>query len=390
MGKSNKVSIGGIPQINCLACGKEYDSDSNYCKHCGAPAEPEKQKIPPHLKGKKSRKKLFVVLLIIIIIIAAISFFIIISFEDVDETVTYTYSPEETPSSLKIDLEMNNGSVEIKFTNESSEPVVKIDYHKKWSGFVYGQPSFETTSSKVTFKGSDVFGEADSELTVILRNDVEYDIHGTISSGSIALNTDDQGVILGTVSFASSSGSTSIFGVNLTITEQIKLKSNDGSSSVHLKDSTIGVIDGTFTSGSSAINLENCYVEDIHVSGEKGSAALISKDSSINSHASWTFDVDSGSVVLDIEQSTSLGADITVDASITGNKEIKVKFNGYATNMRAKFTANKEINIEKNEGFDILDSKSLESSNFSNENLDMFEIKMTADRGDLEVDVSNL
>ena len=93
---------------------------------------------------------------------------------------------------------------------------------------------------------------------------------------------------------------------------------------------------------------------------------------------------------MDIEQSTSLGADVTVDASITGKKEIKVIFNGYATNIRDKFTANKEINIKKNEGFEILDSKPLESSNFSNETLDMFEIKLTADKGDLEIDASNL
>lgn len=390
MRKSKKEPVEDIPKTDCLACGKEHDSDSKYCKHCGAPAEPETQKGPLHLKGKKSRKKSFVVLLIVIIIIAAVSLIFIVSFQDVDENETFTYSPENTPSSLKIELDMNNASVEIKFTDELTEPVVKLDYHKKWSGWIYRQPSFETSSSKVTFKGSTVFGDADSELMVILRSDVEYDIKGTIDSGSIALNADDQGVILGTIDFDSSSGSSSIFGTNLTITEQIKLKSEDGSASVNLKDCTIGDIDGTFSSGSSTINLEKCTIEDIHVSGDSGSVAIISKDSKIGSHSSWTFDVDSGSVVLDIEQSTSLGADITVDASITGKKEIKVNFNGNATYVRAMFTANKEINIKENTGFDVLDSKTLESSNFSNSTFDKFEIKLTADKGDLEVDVSNL
>lgn len=386
MRKSKKKPTREVPKSNCLACGKEHDSDSKYCKHCGAPAEPETQKVPP----KKSKKKLFVVLLVVIIIIATFSLLIIVTFEEVDEYKTYTYSPENTPSSLKIELDMENTSVEIKFTDELSEPVVKLDYHKKWQGFVITQPSFETSSSKVTFKGSRVAGDADSELTVILRSDVEYDIDSKISSGSIALNTEDQGVILGTVDFDSSTGSTSISGTNLTITEQIKLKSKDGSSSVNLIDCTIGDIDSTFNSGSLAINLEKCNIEDIHVSGDSGSVALISKDSKIDSHSSWTFDVDSGSVVVDIDQSTSLGGDITVDASITGKKEIKVNFNGNATNIRAKFTANKEINIKKNEGFEIFDSKNLESSNFGNSTLDKFEIRMTADEGDLEVDVSNL
>ena len=69
MGKSKKDSQGEIPKSNCLACGKEHDADSKYCKHCGAPAEPETQKVPPHLKGKKSKKKLFVVIFIVIIIV---------------------------------------------------------------------------------------------------------------------------------------------------------------------------------------------------------------------------------------------------------------------------------------------------------------------------------
>jgi hypothetical protein len=387
MGKPKNEPPWELPKINCLACGGECDSDSKYCKHCGAPAKP--QKIPAHLKSKKPRMKLLVVLVIVIIIFATVSIFLIISFEDVDETKIYTYSPENTPSSLKLDLEMANGSVEIKFTDDLAEPVVKLEYHKNWQGFVYRQPSFETSSSKVSFRGSTVFGDADSELTVILRRDVEYDIDGSIDSGSIVLNGDDQGIILGTVNIASSSGSCSIFGTNLTITEQIKLRSEDGSSSVLLKDCTIGDIDSTFEDGSSAINLESCTIEDIHVSGESGSFALISKESSVNSHASWTFDVDSGSVVLDIEQSTSLGANITVDASITGRKEIKVNFNGNAANIKTKFTANKKIDIEKNVGFVILDSKILESSNFNNESLDKFEIKLTADKGDLKVDVVN-
>jgi hypothetical protein len=93
---------------------------------------------------------------------------------------------------------------------------------------------------------------------------------------------------------------------------------------------------------------------------------------------------------LDIEQSTSLGADVTVDASITGIKEIEVYLNGNANDIRAKFTANKEMNIKKNEGFEVLDSRNLESSNFSNETLDKFDIKLTADNGDLEVEASNL
>ena len=386
MRKSKKKPVEEVPKSNCLACGKEHDSDSKYCKHCGAPAEPETQDLPPHLKGKKKSKKLFVFLLIVIIIVATVSIFIIVSYEDMDEKETYTYSPTNTPSSLKIELDMENAGVEITFTDELSEPVVKIDYNKNWRGWVVRQPSFETSSSKVKFKGSTVFGEADSELTVILRSDVEYDIDGTIDSGSIALNTEDQGIILGTVDFDSSSGSSSIFGVNLTITEQIKFKSEDGSASVYLKDCTIGDIDGTFSSGSTAINLEKCTVEDIHVSGDSGKFTLNSKDSKIDSHSSWSFDVDEGSVVLDIKQTTALGANVTVDASVTDRKDIKVNFNGNANYVKAKFTGNKEIDIKKNTGFEILDSKTLESSNFNNETIDKFEIKMTADKGDLEVD----
>jgi hypothetical protein len=392
MGIFKKGPIEELPKINCLACGKENDSDSKYCKHCGAPAEPETQKIPQHLKGKKSRKKLFVVLLVVIIIIAAILSIIIVTYEDMDEIVTYTYSPEETPSSLKIEVDMVNASVEFKFTSDLTEPVVKMDYHKKWQGWVIIKPSFKTSSSKVTFEGSEVMGQADSELTVILLSDVEYDIECTTTSGSITLTSDTPGVILGTVAFESYGGTSSIHGVNLTITEQIKLRSEDGSASVNLKDCEIGDIDSTISSDSktSNIDLENCIIDDIHVLSDTGSFTFNSKDSKSDSHSSWSFDVDSGSVVMSIEQSSPLGADVTVDASVTGSKDIEVNYIGNATYIRAKFNGNKLIDIKENSGFDILDSRNLESLNFGNETLDLFDIKMTANKGDLEVEVSNL
>jgi hypothetical protein len=219
---------------------------------------------------------------------------------------------------------------------------------------------------------------------------VEYDIECNIDSGSVALNSVDQGVILGTVYFDSKSGSSSIFGTNLTIAEQIKLNLEDGSSSVFLRDCTIGDIDSTFKDGSSTINLEKCTIKDIHISGDSGSASIRSIDSTIISNSSWTIDVDSGGVGLNIEQTTVLGADITVDASTDGRNDISVNYNGNSTNMRAEFTANKEIIINENSGFDVLDSRNLKSSNFVNETLNKFDIKLTADKGDLEVEVSNL
>jgi cytoskeletal protein RodZ len=385
MGKSKEEPIGEMPKINCLACGKECDADSRYCKHCGAPSKPIE--IPAHLRPKKSRKKLLVVLLIIVIIIGTISVFIIISFQEVDETETYTYSPAIIPDSLKIELDMDSAGVEIKFTDKITEPVVKMVYHKKWQGFVASEPSFETSSSKVSFEGAFVFGEADSELTVTLRSDVEYDIKGTISNGSMALKNENLEATLGTVNLESSDGSISISGRDLTITEQIKLKSEDGSASIFLKDTTIGDISGTFSSGSTSINLENCSIEDIHITGEDGSVSITTKESKIKSHSSWSFDVDDGSIALDITQTTAPKANVTVDASVTGSKDIDVDFNGNATNVRAKLNGNKDITIKRNTGFEILDSKTMESSNFDNNTIDMFEIKMTADKGDLEVDV---
>jgi hypothetical protein len=125
------------------------------------------------------------------------------------------------------------------------------------------------------------------------------------------------------------------------------------------------------------------------ITGDSGSVLLSSNDTKVISHTSWSFHVNSGSVVLDIEQSTALGADISIDASITGIREIDVDFNGDAADIRAKFTANKEINIKENQGFEVLDSQTLESSNFSNEGLDRFEINMDAEDGDLEVEATN-
>ena len=106
MGKSKPEPIGEMEKIHCLACGKECDGDSKYCKHCGAPTKP--LEISSNLKSKKSRKKLLVVLLVMMMIVGTIFIFLIISFEDVDETKTYIYSPDITSRSLKIELDKPN------------------------------------------------------------------------------------------------------------------------------------------------------------------------------------------------------------------------------------------------------------------------------------------
>ena len=211
----------------CLVCGTELDLDSKYCKECAAPIEEEPQ--DKHVKAKRSRARIIVVLMVIIIVIASISIFFFINYEDVNELKTYEYSPTTAPAALTVDLDMDSGSMVVNFTSDPEEPVVKIDYFKRWTGMVVERPRFSTSMAKVKFNGATVIGSADSEIEVTLRADVKYTIKAKTTSGSFIMDTNVKGISFDSITTDSTSGSAVLNLKDASISGKIKTTGTSGS-----------------------------------------------------------------------------------------------------------------------------------------------------------------
>ncbi|MEE9117201.1 MAG: zinc-ribbon domain-containing protein [Calditrichia bacterium] len=398
--------------INCPKCGKEIDEDAQFCKHCGAstevegeekpetPTEPseepketeaEELKVPP--KKKKSRRKLAVVLIVIGLILASVFIWYFLSYEKVNEHKYYMYSPETAPSSLTLEIEMNGGATEIGFTSDPLDPMVYIDYHKRWEGPVISQPSFSTSSSKVSFDAGTVWGESNSELAVTLRSDVTYSIDIKTSNGALNFDSDIPGVSFGTLTIDTLNGASNLFISHATISGKIWVTTEDGDANFFLLNCTAQDIDATAKSGSSNIHLVNSTIGNIKSISHSGGLAVTSQDITINSDSTWTLEVNKGDIGLNIFQSKSMGADVTVNAKTEIWGDIHGSFEGNATIVRAKFTASAssgEVTLTDGEGFESPVSGSMQSSNLSNTSLDQFLVNLSTEDGNIEVEARNL
>jgi hypothetical protein len=406
----------------CSKCGKEIEDDAEFCKHCGAKIgaegeipdsqvesseetkEPEAKEEPvktieeepmepkPPLEEKKSRRGLAALLIIIGLIIASLSIWYIVAYESVDEYKYYTYAPETAPSSLTLEVEMNGGATDIGFTSDSSDPVVYIDHHEKWDGPVVSQPSFSTSSSKVKFDAGTVWGESDSELAITLRSDVKYSIDIKTSNGALSFNSDIPGASFGTFTIDTLNGASNLFISHATISGKIWVTTENGASNIVLSNSTVQDIDSTAKSGASNIRLKNCTVRNIKSRTHSGGLIVTSRDLRVTSDTTWDLKVTKGGILLDINQSKSLGADLTVNAKTEIWRDIDAFFEGNSTNVRAKYTASTssgEVLLLNGEGFEDPVSGTMESSNYGNDALDQFFIRLTTDDGDIDVDAVN-
>jgi DNA-directed RNA polymerase subunit RPC12/RpoP len=416
-----EISKQGIAMF-CSKCGKENEDDAEFCKHCGAkiavegkkpedqvrpteetkepiaegePVEKkeelEKPKAP--LEKKKPRRKLAVILIVIGLIMVSVLAWYIIAFEDVDEHVYYTYDPETAPDSLTVEIEMNGGGIEINFTTNFADPVVYIDYHKRWEGAVISQPSFSSSSTKVSFDSGTVWGESDSELTITLRSDVTYSFDTKTSNGGMNLVSDTPGTTFGTFTLDTLNGASNLFISHASVSGKIESTTENGGTNYHFTNCTLKNIVTSTTSGASTIFLENCIVGNIKSNVNSGGMVISSKDITITSNSTWNLKADKGGIGLNINQTTSLGADIKVNVEIEGREDITSYFAGNATLIRAKFTASASggsATLANGVGFNAPDSGAMESSNYGNIALDQFLVELITSNGDIGIEAVNL
>ncbi len=352
--------------------------------------EPKEPKAPP--KKKKSRRKWAVVFIVIGLIMVSVLVWYVIAYEDADEHIYYSYDPETTPDSLTLEIVMSGGGIEINFTTNPSDPVVYIDYHKRWEGAVISQPSFSSSSTKVSFRSGYVWGESNSELTITLRSDVTYSFDTKTSDGGLNLVSDTSDVTFGTFTLDTLNGGSNLFISNATISGKIEATTEEGGTNFFFTNCTLRDIDASSRYGSSNVFLTNCTVGNIKLTSDSGGVNIFSQNLTIISDITWTLNTDKGGIDLDIIQMTSLGADVTVNVKIEDRGDIDSSFEGNASYLRAKYKASVtvgSVTLTNGVGFESPVSGAMESSNYGNEALDQFFIDLTTIEGDIEVEAEN-
>ena len=251
--------------MDCSNCGEALDKDSKFCKHCGESTKNKgKEKVKDPSKDKKKGTRLMIALIVIgIVVVSIISMFFLLTYEKVNEHEYHSYSPSTPPSSLKVELDMMNGGIQLDFTSDPSEPVVYIDHHKRWEGNVVQEPKFKKSSSEVSFDGGEIMGDSNSELKVTLRSDVTYSLDITTENGGLSLFSDIPGTSFNEIAIDASNGGSSIYISDATISTKIAINSENGGSSLFLTNCTIRDMEATAESGGSSIFLTNCSIGNI-------------------------------------------------------------------------------------------------------------------------------
>jgi hypothetical protein len=353
--------------------------------------EAKEPKAPP--KKKKSRRKWAVVFIVIGLIMVSVLIWYVIAYEDADEHIYYSYDPESTPDSLKIEIVMSGGGIEINFTTNPGDPVVYIDYHKRWEGAVISQPSFSSSSTKVSFNSGYVWGESKSELTFTLRSGVTYSFDTKTSDGGLNLISDTPDATFEKFTLDTLNGATNLLISHATISGKIESTTENGATNYHFSNCTLKDIETITTSGGSNIFFENCTVRNIKSTVNSGGLAFTSQDITVPSDSTWTLKTDKGGIDLNIIQTTLLGANVTVDVEIEDRGDITSFFEGNASYVRAKFTASVtvgSITLTNGVGFENPVSGAMESSNYVGKTaLDQFLIDLTSIEGDIDVEAEN-
>jgi hypothetical protein len=341
-------------------------------------------------KDKKKGKKLMIALIVVgIVIISGVALFFLFTYEKVNEHEYYSYAPSTTPNSLIVELEMDNGGIELDFTSESSEPVVYIDYYKRWEGPVINQPSFKTSSSKVSFKGANIMGEANSDLRITLRNDVTYTLEIKMENGGFTLFSDIPDTSFNTITVDSKNGGSSFFVSDATVSSKITINCVNGGTSLFLTNCTLRDIEVNTDSGGSSFFLTNCSVGNIKSISIQGGVSITSTDLSIELDSTWTLSANKRDINLKINQKNRLGADITVNAETKDWGDIEVTFEGNASLVRSKFSCeapNGKLTLKNGAGFENPTEGLMESSNYTDTSIDQFIFDLNSRDGDVKVD----
>lgn len=279
-------------------------------------------------------KTIFVLNLIFIFTIISIPSFVIFAefgnFNRIDESLTYTYSSTTPPFKRKLNLNIDVGIIDIKYSTNPVDYLVRIDVDIEMAGPNLNGKSYldffnfgwENTTSPINFSLELIpnilidflnLHEVNVKINVMLRADIIFDINASTVDGTIEL--------------------TNIMGI------------------------TVSNLFLNVDRGNINYDLTNCTIKG-NITGivNYGNITLKSYNNQYTQNSKFTIRNIWGYILIDIYQYEEMGANITGTA-ITKTGIIKSKYKDESSNVGARFVFYNKTNLGSEtetiwEGFD--------------------------------------
>ncbi|MHA1732242.1 MAG: zinc-ribbon domain-containing protein [Promethearchaeota archaeon] len=422
----------------CPACGAELEGRERYCAACGTPlsvGEPAPREVQvgttrevsrartgsARVSGigkdaghgqrgvrKKSHRGLLAFVVASIVVLASLGV-ITLFFVDVGgDYREFKTEYDSLPSALVLDIDSSIGSVHLSFTGEPDAPAVAMAYEVKWVGILTNSgamtdSAFTYDENEVHFSGIDsthspaVIGSFHSSLSVVLREDVKFNISLDLGTGDLHLDTGHHQARFGEVDLVVTTGDLDAQFYGSTVEGRLRVASSTGRITLGGHDSVFGGgVDIATTTGGARINLQSVELGgNLSVAATTGDVDLAVRDATLTvpaqGSASWIVTTTTGDVVLNLNQYTPLGVDVTGVVSVTTG-DVELNFHGNGTLVGARFhgsTSSGRVDLDaKDGGFLAPAGDSLVSSNFEGAP-HVFDFSLTTTTGGVEVDAWN-
>ncbi|MHA1916367.1 MAG: hypothetical protein ACW97V_18610 [Promethearchaeota archaeon] len=302
--------------------------------------------------------KIILIIVAVVLVSAGAIFGIVVALTwgEYNYSNTYLYDPGVPSSMEDISFSSDVGAISIHYNTTPTDNVVEIDLTIKIKGgFVEGK-TFSDFFKPIIWENVSVpainfelgnqrnplfiFGLFyNISIDVTLRTDVVYNIEALTATGSVILDA-PTGVTLNNTGLTTSTGSVALNAEDdVFFLGDMELETSTGSVSVFADNDTfsngLSVITST---GSATLNFTNCIMgDDLSCSVSTGSIDLKSYNMVYTQNAVWNIGTSTGSVDVEIYQSIELGADVTgTIGSSTGSVDIVYK--DTLSTVGAKFT----------------------------------------------------
>ncbi len=269
-------------------------------------------------------KNVFLVLLMLSFI-GGIVVFSIMETVEIDENLTYEYTPETSISETDFAIDISSGAVTIQYNSTPVNEAIFIDARFDAKIKTFGDKDFDEiydieadfeSSEKLFYVGYDYessFPYVDnSEFIITLRTDINYSLTVDVSSGNIDIDVPNN-TNLGELSIDVSSGQIDLKLNENIITEELYIKSSSGRVNIDANNTTF--LNGMYldsSSGSIEKVLENCvFGGDLYVEISSGNYLVDITELSLTQDIEWVFDGSSGNIEFTMAQNSSLGGEIS-------------------------------------------------------------------------------
>ncbi|MHA2473451.1 MAG: hypothetical protein ACXAES_09480 [Promethearchaeota archaeon] len=229
--------------------------------------------------------------------------------------ISIHYNTTPTDNVVKIDLtiSVNGGFVEGKTFSDFFQPII-------WENVSVPVINFELHNKPTAIFIFGLFRNI--QIDVTLRTDVGYNIDAYTATGSVNLDA-STGVVLNDTSLSSSTGSVALNAdEDASFLGDTYLGTSTGSVSIFADNNTFSNgIYASSSTGSATLNFTNCIMgDDLYCSVSTGSIGLKSYNMLYTQDAGWNVGTSTGSVDVEIYQSLNMGANVigTIGSSTGG------------------------------------------------------------------------